>query len=138
MQQINGRIHAIAYGHTFVFSRENGGEVWTSGINGKNRPSLPCGYVHSPQSFLYIDELFCRLDGLPEPIIEVGRAIQARVLQWTALPVGVGIGHTKTLAKAAQHASKVWREKTGGVVDRASLRQSNGYFDECRLMRYGG
>ncbi len=64
-----------------------------------------------------IDELFCRLDGLPEPIIEVGRAIQARVLQWTALPVGVGIGHTKTLAKAAQHASKVWREKTGGVVD---------------------
>ena len=49
-----------------------------------------------------IDELFCRLDGLPEPIIDVGRAIQARVLQWTALPVGVGIGHTKTLAKAAQ------------------------------------
>lgn len=64
-----------------------------------------------------IDELFCRLDGLPEPIIDVGRDIQARVLQWTALPVGVGIGHTKTLAKAAQHASKVWREKTGGVVD---------------------
>ena len=25
--------------------------------------------------------------------------------------------HTKTLAKAAQHASKVWRDKTGGVVD---------------------
>ncbi|MCQ9136694.1 DNA polymerase V subunit UmuC, partial [Streptomyces sp. IBSBF 2807] len=24
---------------------------------------------------------------------------------------------TKTLAKAAQHASKIWREKTGGVVD---------------------
>ena len=64
-----------------------------------------------------IDESFVRLDGLPEPIIEVGRAIQARVLQWTALPVGVGIGHTKTLAKAAQHASKVWRERTGGVVD---------------------
>lgn len=64
-----------------------------------------------------IDELFVRLDGLPEPLVEVGRAIQARVLQWTALPVGVGIGHTKTLAKAAQHASKVWRERTGGVVD---------------------
>lgn len=64
-----------------------------------------------------IDELFVRLDGLPEPIADVGRAIQARVLQWTALPVGIGIGHTKTLAKAAQHASKVWREKTGGVVD---------------------
>lgn len=64
-----------------------------------------------------IDELFVRLDGHPEPIGDVGRAIQARVLQWTALPVGIGIGHTKTLAKAAQHASKVWRERTGGVVD---------------------
>ena len=64
-----------------------------------------------------IDELFVRLDGLPEPIADVGRAIQARVLQWTALPVGIGIGHTKTLAKAAQHASKVWRERTGGLVD---------------------
>jgi len=64
-----------------------------------------------------IDENFCRLDGLQEPLIDVGRAIQARVLLWTALPVGVGIGSTKTLAKAAQHASKVWKEKTGGVVD---------------------
>jgi DNA polymerase V len=63
------------------------------------------------------DESFVQLDGLSEPLIEVGRAIQARVLQWAALPVGVGIGHTKTLAKAAQHASKVWRDKTGGVVD---------------------
>jgi len=64
-----------------------------------------------------IDELFVRLDGLPEPIRDRGREIQARVLQWTAMPVGVGIGYTKTLAKAAQHASKVWRERTGGVVD---------------------
>lgn len=64
-----------------------------------------------------IDELFISLTGMPEPIGDVGRAIQARVLQWTALPVGVGIGHTKTLAKAAQHASKVWKDKTGGVVD---------------------
>lgn len=64
-----------------------------------------------------IDEVFVELTGMPEPVVDIGRAIQARVLQWTALPVGVGIGHTKTLAKAAQHASKVWREKTGGVVD---------------------
>lgn len=72
----------------------------------------------SPAVEVYsIDESFVRLDGLAEPLVDVGRAIQARVLEWTALPVGVGIGHTKTLAKAAQHASKVWREKTGGVVD---------------------
>lgn len=72
----------------------------------------------SPAVEVYsIDESFVRLDGLPEPIVEVGRAIQKRVYEWTALPVGVGIGHTKTLAKAAQHASKVWKDKTGGVVD---------------------
>lgn len=74
-------------------------------------------HVHSLKSFLYIDESFVRLDGFAEPLVNLGRSIQERVLQWTALPVGVGIGHTKTLAKAAQHASKVWKEKTGGVVD---------------------
>ena len=63
------------------------------------------------------DESFVRLDGLPEPLKDVAKAIQARVLLWTALPVGIGLWHTKTLAKAAQHASKVWKAKTGGVVD---------------------
>jgi DNA polymerase V len=72
----------------------------------------------SPAVEVYsIDESFVRLDGLAEPLVDVGRQIQKRVLEWTALPVGVGIGHTKTLAKAAQHASKVWKDKTGGVVD---------------------
>lgn len=33
-----------------------------------------------------IDESFCRLDGMPEPVVDIGRAIQTRVLQWTALP----------------------------------------------------
>ncbi len=82
-----------------------------------HRMSMAIASLTYSQEQYSIDECFVRLDGLPEPIIEVGRAIQARVLQWTALPVGVGIGHTKTLAKAAQHASKIWRVKTGGVVD---------------------
>lgn len=82
-----------------------------------HRMSMAVASLTYAQEQYSIDELFCRLDGMPEPIVEVGRAIQARVLQWAALPVGVGIGHTKTLAKAAQHASKVWRDRTGGVVD---------------------
>jgi DNA polymerase V len=64
-----------------------------------------------------VDELFGDLSGLPEPLSEYCREIQSRVLRWTGMRVGIGIGHTKTLAKAAQHASKVWRDKTGGVVD---------------------
>lgn len=64
-----------------------------------------------------IDESFADLTGLAEPLADVGRAIQHRVRQWTGMPVGIGIGHTKTLAKAAQHASKLYNDRTGGVVD---------------------
>ncbi|AUZ62113.1 Error-prone, lesion bypass DNA polymerase V (plasmid) [Pseudomonas sp. XWY-1] len=103
------------------FLEQNGVAVFSSnyGLYGElsHRVGLAIESLVPAWERYSIDELFIRLDGVPEPIIDVGRAIQARVLQWTALPVGVGIGHTKTLAKAAQHASKVWREKTGGVVD---------------------
>ena len=34
--------------------------------------------------------------------------------QWTGLPVGVGIGPTKTLAKLANHLAKRHRYRTGG------------------------
>jgi DNA polymerase V len=64
-----------------------------------------------------IDESFADLTGLAEPLADVGRAIQHRVRQWTGMPVGIGIGHTKTLAKVAQHASKLYKDRTGGVVD---------------------
>ncbi|MBM5458816.1 Y-family DNA polymerase [Pseudomonas sp. P66] len=64
-----------------------------------------------------MDESFADLSGLPEPLGNFARSIQSRVLQWTGMPVGIGIGHTKTLAKAAQHASKLYRKQTGGVVD---------------------
>lgn len=64
-----------------------------------------------------IDESFADLTGMPEPLGDFARSLQARVKQWTGMPVGIGIGHTKTLAKAAQHASKVYKKQTGGVVD---------------------
>ncbi|HHQ4786458.1 translesion error-prone DNA polymerase V subunit UmuC [Aeromonas hydrophila] len=49
-------------------------------------------------------------------LVEYGRQVRERVLQWTGLTVGVGIGPTKTLAKLANYASKKW-QATGGVVD---------------------
>ncbi|WZI29740.1 DNA polymerase IV [Pseudomonas syringae pv. actinidiae] len=64
-----------------------------------------------------IDESFADLTGIAEPLGDFAREIQARVRSWTGMPVGIGIGHTKTLAKAAQHASKLYKERTGGVVD---------------------
>lgn len=103
------------------FLEQNGVAVFSSNyaLYGElsHRVSMAIASLSPAVEVYSIDESFVQLDGLPEPLIDVGRAIQARVLQWAALPVGVGIGHTKTLAKAAQHASKVWKEKTGGVVD---------------------
>ncbi|HCF1756626.1 TPA: DUF4113 domain-containing protein [Pseudomonas aeruginosa] len=53
---------------------------------------------------------------MPDDLEQLGRDIQARVRQWVNIPVGVGIGPTKTLAKLAQWAGKNW-PATGGVVN---------------------
>lgn len=103
------------------FLEQNGVAVFSSNyaLYGElsHRMAMATASLVSSVEQYSIDESFIRLEDQREPLADVGRAIQARVLQWVALPVGVGIGHTKTLAKAAQHASKVWRDKTGGVVD---------------------
>ncbi|MFI3308947.1 translesion error-prone DNA polymerase V subunit UmuC [Ewingella allii] len=69
-----------------------------------------------------IDEAFMNLQGVSncKDLEEFGREVRAKVLQWTGLTVGVGIGPTKTLAKLANHAAKKWT-KTGGVVDLSLL-----------------
>ncbi len=69
-----------------------------------------------------IDEAFMNLQGVSncKNLEEFGREVRAKVLQWTGLTVGVGIGPTKTLAKLANHAAKKWT-KTGGVVDLSLL-----------------
>ena len=67
-----------------------------------------------------IDECFLdfsryRIDGA-----ETGREIRQRVLQWTGLPVCVGIGATKTLAKLANNVAKK-RQEWSGVCDLSVL-----------------
>lgn len=60
----------------------------------------------SPGQEVYsIDECFLSMDGQSD-LSEIGRIIRARVRQWTGLPVCVGIGPTKTLAKLANHVAK--------------------------------
>ncbi len=61
----------------------------------------------SPQQEVYsIDECFLDLSGIPGDLRAYGQQIRQRVLQWTGLPVCVGIGATKTLAKLANHCAK--------------------------------
>jgi DNA polymerase V len=61
----------------------------------------------TPELELYsIDEAFLGLGGFETRLEVHGRALRQRVLQWTGIPVSVGIAATKTLAKVANHRAK--------------------------------
>jgi DNA polymerase V len=66
-----------------------------------------------------IDEAFLDLTGVhpcTKDPIAYGQRIRTTVLRSTGIPVCVGMGPTKTLAKLANFAAKKWRQ-TGGVLD---------------------
>lgn len=62
-----------------------------------------------------IDEAFLRLTDPSSAYFTQGCAIRQRILQWTGLPVSVGIAPTKTLAKVANHMAK--KKTTLGVFE---------------------
>ena len=64
--------------------------------------------LFSPDVEVYsIDEAFIKLNGLKgRNYEEVMRQMRAVILQWTGIPVSIGIGKTKTLAKLANHYAK--------------------------------
>ncbi|CAN7636530.1 Y-family DNA polymerase [Acidovorax sp. LjRoot129] len=74
--------------------------------------SLAAGYGPI-QSVYSIDESFVSLDGVRGDLVERGLKIRARILQWTGLTCGIGIGPTKTLAKLANHIAKSAERKPG-------------------------
>jgi DNA polymerase V len=64
-----------------------------------------------------IDEAFLDLTGICDyDPIAYGQRIRKTVLRSTGIPVCVGMGPTKTLAKLANFAAKKWKQ-TGGVLD---------------------
>jgi DNA polymerase V len=71
----------------------------------------------SPDLEIYsIDEAFLGLAGF-EPRLEAhARELRATVLQWTGIPVSVGIAPTKTLAKVANRLAKKDVERAGVYV----------------------
>lgn len=73
----------------------------------------------SPLQEIYsIDECFLGLDGIVgKDRYEYGQAIRRQVRQWLGLPVCVGIGTTKTLAKLANHCAKKRLAGSDGVCD---------------------
>lgn len=64
-----------------------------------------------------IDECFVLLTGVTGDLEALGRKIKAEVLRKTGLPIGIGIGPNRTLAKLANFAAKRWKQTTGSVVN---------------------
>lgn len=74
---------------------------------------------YSPQQEVYsIDECFLGFSGFrPAELPTMGQRIRRQVQQWVGLPVCVGIGPTKTLAKLANHCAKKGLAGDEGVCD---------------------
>ncbi|CAN5908834.1 translesion error-prone DNA polymerase V subunit UmuC [soil metagenome] len=61
-----------------------------------------------------IDEAFIAVSGTPAALDAHVRRLRATVLQWTGLPVSIGIASTKVLAKVANRLAK--KDAAGGGV----------------------
>lgn len=80
--------------------------------------SILSGY--SPQQEVYsIDECFLGMAGFTG-LMAIGQRIREQIRGWTGLPVCVGFGATKTLAKLANHVAKK-RPEWDGVCDLTAL-----------------
>jgi DNA polymerase V len=73
------------------------------------------------QEIYSIDESFVGLDGVRGDLVRRAMAIRSRILQWTGLPCGIGIGPTKTLAKLANHIAKTAERKPGSYPENLSV-----------------
>lgn len=77
----------------------------------------------SPRHEVYsIDECFVDLTGIPK-LREVTYAMRERVGRWTGIPVCVGVGPTKTLAKLANHVAKK-HPRSKGVFNYNDLNEA--------------
>lgn len=65
------------------------------------------------QEIYSIDESFIGLDGVRGDLVERAWKIRARIHQWIGIPCCIGIAHTKTLAKLANHIAKTAERKPG-------------------------
>lgn len=69
------------------------------------------------QEVYSIDECFVGLHGVRGDLVKRSHAIRSRILQWTGIPCGIGIGPTKTMAKLANHIAKTAERKPGSYPD---------------------
>lgn len=97
--------------------------------------------MFSPNQEIYsIDECFLDLTGFKRiDHADYGQRIRQRIKQWTGLPVCVGIGSTKTLAKLANHMAKK-NPQFNSVCDlnSASREQQDEWFNRIEVSEVWG
>ena len=77
-----------------------------------------------------IDELFLKLNEIPQvDLILFGHDLKNKVLQWTGIPTGIGIGPTKTLAKIANNLAKKYGDHYQGVCSLMDEKIRNEILD---------
>lgn len=78
----------------------------------------------TPRQEVYsIDESFLDMTGIKRDLTEYGQEMRRTVKQWTRLPICVGFGYSKTLAKLANHCAKKQPE-WNGVCDLTGLSKA--------------
>lgn len=69
---------------------------------------------YSPNQEVYsIDECFLDVTGINKNLVDYAQDMRGKIKQWTGLPVCVGVGASKTLAKLANHIAKKRPEYNG-------------------------
>jgi len=121
-KQLGIPMGAPAYKHKALFQK-NGVQVLSSNyalygdmssrVMETLRPNVAAMEVYS------IDEAFLQLEDWQDT--KFAAELRARVRQWTGIPVSIGIGPTKTLAKIANRIAKKTPE-LGGVLDLGIVR----------------
>ena len=78
----------------------------------------------SPQQEIYsIDESFLNFTNMNVDLTEYAHKLKQTVNRLIGIPVAVGMGHSKTLAKAANHLAKK-HENYNGVLDLSSMTET--------------
>ena len=89
-----------------------------------------------PQIEIYsIDEAFLDYSGIPEPM-EHARGIRNKVMQWTGIPISIGISKTKTLAKIANRIAK--EETSSGIFHLFSQDDIQDYLKKLPVSKLWG
>lgn len=119
------QMQALAKKHGIIALSSN----YTLYADMSNRMMTVLGAFSPNQEVYSIDECFLSLDGFNTDLTAYGQIIRQRVKDWVGLPVCVGMGPTKTLAKLANHIAKK-QPQWQGVCDLGDLSEAalNGLF----------